>query len=891
MKAALKALLLIGVLTAFCCGRVSGEEGEGLAEKVAQAAEAQEYREDAPEKVVSSIIAGAPPAVLNAGTGDVSTTGACSADVDTFCPDITPGAGRIAECLMGTIKGSKSGVGKPEVSQDCVEELDQFKMDRATNINKDLSLATACKGDVEKFCGNDELYPETGAVLTCLREIKSELSSSCADEVFRTQLEAADDYRDDAMLHELCEPDAASLCPDVKPGNGKVQECLRDHRSQLSWDCQEELFRKEVEDADDIRLSTKLFKACLQDKRRFCPDVKPGANRAKECLEDSREETGFSEDCRSELEAMMARRAVDFRLDAKLRELCSQDIEEVCGYEKESMDSIAGYDARVSSCLMDYRDEILNPQCQSYVHKLIEEASSDVRLNVPLADACFEDRENFCSDVPPGSARVIRCLQDSREQLGFECRATLFDMEVRMSESLDFQYPMKKACNSELKRFCSDVAPGNALQIRCLQGRIESPDMSLACKEEVQKQEQRQNEDYRLNFRLHRACEVDVNELCSDVCSPFQGQACGGTVLRCLTDNREKIQDEACKHEVFYFIKMEVSDFRNDVLLAEACRDDVSRFCGDVEGGNGRVHTCLRKNREQLSQKCKDEERKLNIIQSENIDLRPRLKMLCRGERAVFCNSVAPGKGRVVRCLQESLAKPGFSEGCRSELDRRQALRMTDYRLDFGVAKECKDDIMGICKQAKEAANGSNSAVLKCLTSKYAELSSQGCQGEVARAVRMAIWSFSPNKLLTKACDVSVASVCDSLPKTPKWGAVGQCLSSNIESLPAECKVLVEIGAPKDARADFLSTFTMASLHSQLRSTEKTLGFNRGTLVQRKRGVRSVTITGWAALLGMFALVVVLLGSMYSLYHQHRYGRLPDVDQASGPMVIKGGSK
>ena len=29
-----------------------------------------------------------------------------------------------------------------------------------------------------------------------------------------------------------------------------------------------------------------------------------------------------------------------------------------------------------------------------------------------------------------GSARVVRCLQDNREELGMECSATLFDAEV-----------------------------------------------------------------------------------------------------------------------------------------------------------------------------------------------------------------------------------------------------------------------------------------------------------------------------------------------------------------------------------------------------------------------------------------------------------------------------
>lgn len=36
---------------------------------------------------------------------------------------------------------------------------------------------------------------------------------------------------------------------------------------------------------------------------------------------------------------------------------------------------------------------------------------------------------------------------------------------------------------------------------------------------------------------------------------------------------------------MFYFEKMEVNDFRNDVLLAEACRSDVDKYCKHVEPG------------------------------------------------------------------------------------------------------------------------------------------------------------------------------------------------------------------------------------------------------------------------------------------------------------------
>lgn len=59
-------------------------------------------------------------------------------------------------------------------------------------------------------------------------------------------------------------------------------------------------------------------------------------------------------------------------------------------------------------------------------------------------------------------------------------------------------------------------------------------------------------------------------------------------MLRCLTDKLDDISDEGCRKEVFYYEKMEVSNFKNDILLAEACRTDVEQFCSTVEPGGSR---------------------------------------------------------------------------------------------------------------------------------------------------------------------------------------------------------------------------------------------------------------------------------------------------------------
>jgi Golgi apparatus protein 1 len=65
----------------------------------------------------------------------------------------------------------------------------------------------------------------------------------------------------------------------------------------------------------------------VHDGWQFCSDVPPGNARAKECLEDNRQQPGFTPACKEQVEKMMAARAADFRLDPKLRQLCAEDIQ------------------------------------------------------------------------------------------------------------------------------------------------------------------------------------------------------------------------------------------------------------------------------------------------------------------------------------------------------------------------------------------------------------------------------------------------------------------------------------------------------------------------------------------------------------------------------------
>jgi hypothetical protein len=68
-----------------------------------------------------------------------------------------------------------------------------------------------------------------------------------------------------------------------------------------------------------------------------------------------------------------------------------------------------------------------------------------------------------------GDARVIRCLEESRDSLSLDCNVAMFDHMTRMSEDIDFNKPLKDSCSAEILENCAKVKPGHSRVIRCLQ--------------------------------------------------------------------------------------------------------------------------------------------------------------------------------------------------------------------------------------------------------------------------------------------------------------------------------------------------------------------------------------------------------------------------------------
>ncbi|HEY6009251.1 MAG TPA: efflux transporter outer membrane subunit [Geobacteraceae bacterium] len=89
----------------------------------------------------------------------------CMAELDQFCKEVTPGAGRLLECLADREK---------DLSPVCRSKLAEVKarLEEAKRV---------CTPDIEKFCPGVE--PGQGRLLKCLKKELGGLSSACREKV------------------------------------------------------------------------------------------------------------------------------------------------------------------------------------------------------------------------------------------------------------------------------------------------------------------------------------------------------------------------------------------------------------------------------------------------------------------------------------------------------------------------------------------------------------------------------------------------------------------------------------------------------------------------------------------------------------------------------------
>ncbi len=98
---------------------------------------------------------------------------------------------------------------------------------------------------------------------------------------------------------------------------------------------------------------------------------------------------------------------------------------------------------------------------------------------------------------------------------------------------------------------------------------------------------------------VKKACNTELTTFCKGV-KPGDGR-----VLACLYAFEDQVSDK-CTYAV-YNAAAELEQAVNALKFAATqCKDDLLKYCGDVQVGEGRGLACLEKNEKTVSQACKD---------------------------------------------------------------------------------------------------------------------------------------------------------------------------------------------------------------------------------------------------------------------------------------------
>lgn len=93
---------------------------------------------------------------------------------------------------------------------------------------------------------------------------------------------------------------------------------------------------------------------------------------------------------------------------------------------------------------------------------------------------CRADVEKFCKDVKPGKGRIWRCLKNHEAELSEECAEKMAKAREKGKEARD-------ACAEDVQKFCKNVPRGKGRIISCLRSHMD--ELSEACRATFEKDE------------------------------------------------------------------------------------------------------------------------------------------------------------------------------------------------------------------------------------------------------------------------------------------------------------------------------------------------------------------------------------------------------------------
>ncbi len=91
------------------------------------------------------------------------------------------------------------------------------------------------------------------------------------------------------IVADGCKTEIDTYCKGVKPGEGRILACLYAFQDKISNRCEYALYDAAAQLEQAIAALTYLANECRDDLKTFCSNVKPGEGRLIECIDKNKE--------------------------------------------------------------------------------------------------------------------------------------------------------------------------------------------------------------------------------------------------------------------------------------------------------------------------------------------------------------------------------------------------------------------------------------------------------------------------------------------------------------------------------------------------------------------------------------------------------------------------
>ena len=227
----------------------------------------------------------------------------------------------------------------------------------------------------------------------------------------------------------------------------------------------------------------------------------------------------------------------------------------------------------------------------------------------------------------------------------------------------------KSKCESEIEKFCSNTKFGEARIQKCLYDSRRKDGFGDDCKAEIQSKITNAASDYRLDWKVKTKCLSDITAICPEEkkvadSSFFES----GVVISCMKKSLGKIKDKTCRNEIVRVAGVQAEHISANKPAMNACSADITRFCPTVKKGEGKLQSCLRSHLQQLSDPCRAQEFKDMVVESADIEMKPKMARICKPSIKKFCTDMTHGDARIFDCLSEHKDDEDMDAACAEEI-------------------------------------------------------------------------------------------------------------------------------------------------------------------------------------------------------------------------------